>query len=102
MTIGEKFKGFSNDLQAGAKNASHGLAHSLLRLASGFFIGLVVSLVIQELTQSGTFMLLFLTLVFTAAIYKGLSRLTMIHILIFDLICYLIGQILTMYIKMAP
>lgn len=102
MTIGEKFKGFSGDLQMGAKNATHSLAHKVLRLVSGFFIGLVVSLVIQEFTQSGIFMLLFLTLMFTAAIYKGLSRLTMVHILIFDLICYLIGQILTMYIKMAP
>lgn len=102
MTIGDKFKGFSNDLQAGAKNASHSLAHSALRLVSGFFIGLVLSLIIQELTQAGTFMLLFLTLMFTAAIYKALSRMAMMHILIFDLICYLMGQILTMYIKMAP
>ena len=102
MTLGEKFKGFSSDLQISAKNASHSLLHSILRLVSGFFVGLVVSLIIQELTKSGTFMLLFMTLMFTAAIYKGLSRLTMIHILIFDLICYLIGQILTMYINMAP
>jgi len=102
MTIGEKFKGFSSDLQVGAKNASHSLAHKALRLISGFFIGLVISLIIQEFTQSGTFMLLFLTLMFTAAIYKGLSRMAMVHILIFDLICYLIGVILKLYIMKAP
>lgn len=102
MTLGEKFKGFSNDLQVGAKNASQSLAHAMLRLVSGFFIGLVLSLIIQELTQSGTFMLLFLTLVFTTAIYKALSRFGMMQILIFDLICVLLGTVLRMYILIAP
>lgn len=102
MTIGEKFQGFSNNLQMGAKNASHSVLHSALRLISGFFIGLVLSLIVQEITQSGTFMLLFLTTVFTAVIYKTLSRLNLLQILIFDLICVLLGTVLRMYILLAP
>lgn len=106
MTIGEKVKGFSNnlsnDLQMGAKKATHSLSHILLRLVSGFFIGLVLSFIVQELTQSGTLMLLFLTVVFTAAIFKALAKLNLIQILIFDLICVLIGTVLRMYILIAP
>lgn len=102
MTLGEKFKGFSNDLQMGAKNASHSMLHSIVRLISGFFIGLVLSLIIQELTQSGPFMLLFLTVAFTAVIYTALNRLGLVQILIFDLICVLLGTVLRMYILIAP
>lgn len=102
MTIGDKFKGFSNDLQSGAKQASHSLLHALVRLISGFFIGLVLSLIIQELTQSGTFMLIFLCVVLMTAIYKSLARLNLIQIFIFDLICVLIGTVLRMYILIAP
>jgi len=102
MSVGEKLKGFSNNVQTGAKNATHSLTHILLRLISGFFIGLVLSLIVQELSHSGNFMLLFLTIVFTAAIYKSLARLSIINILIFDLICVLIGTVLRMYILIAP
>lgn len=102
MTLGDKFKGFSNDLQAGAKNASHSLAHAILRILSGFLIGVVLALIVQELTHSGTFMLLFLTTVFTAAIFKALSRFSMMQIFIFDLICVLLGTVLRMYILIAP
>jgi K+-sensing histidine kinase KdpD len=102
MTIGEKFKGFSNDLQVGAKNASHSMLHSAVRLISGFFIGLVLSLIIQELTQSGNLILVFLTVVLTTAIYKALGRMALMQILIFDLICVLIGTVLRMYIMIAP
>jgi len=102
MSVGEKLKGLSGNIQTGAKNATHSLTHILLRLISGFFIGLVLALIIQELSQSGEFVLVFLTIVFTAAIYKSLSRFTIVHILIFDLICVLLATVLRMYILIAP
>ncbi|MFN3695795.1 MAG: hypothetical protein ACK4VO_00015 [Pseudobdellovibrio sp.] len=102
MAVGDKLKNFSANVQTGAKNASHSLAHITLRIISGFFIGLVLALIVQELSKSGSFMLLFVTIVFTAALYKALARLSLLNILIFDLICVLIGTVLRMYILIAP
>lgn len=102
MAIGDKLKDFSTNIQSTAKSASHSLVHNALRAISGFLIGLVLALIVQEFFQAGSFMLLFLTIVFTMAIYKALARLSLLNILIFDLICVLIGTVLRMYILIAP
>lgn len=102
MNLGGKLQNLSTDMKMGAKNATHSLAHILFRLVSGFFIGLVLALIVQEMTQSGTMTLVFLTTVLTASIYKALAKLSLPQILIFDLICVLIVTVLNMYIKLAP
>lgn len=102
MSVSEKLKGLSTQVQTGAKNASHSMAHMALRALSSLFIGLVLAIIIQELSQSGYLMLLFLTIVITAALYKALARLTILNILVFDLVCVLIGTVLRMYILIAP
>lgn len=102
MVFSEKIKGFSNDLQMGAQKATHSLTHIILRLVSGLFIGAVLGLIIQELTQSGQLMLVFLVVAIAATLFKALSRFSMFQIFVFDLICVLIGTVLRMYILIAP
>lgn len=89
-------------MQQTAKNTTVSLTHKILRLISGFFIGLVIALIIQELLQGATLMFIFLTVLFMMLVYKLLAKLQIVHILIFDLVCVLIATVLRMYIMIAP
>ena len=102
MVVGEKLKGFSSSVQQKSQQASYGLVHSVFRGVTGFFIGIVLSLIAQEIFQFQTLVLVFLTLVLMTAAYKALHRLSLFQILVFDLICVLIGVLLRMYIMIAP
>ena len=102
MGITDNLKNMASSMQQTAKNTTVTLTQQLLRLISGFFIGLVLALIIQELVQGETLMLIFLTTLFTAMVYKLLGSMQILHILIFDLICVLIATLLRMYIMIAP
>jgi F0F1-type ATP synthase assembly protein I len=102
MGLTDKIKGFSNNVQQVTKQATYSLSHISLRIISGFFIGLVLALVAQELFGLGTFMLIFLNILFLALIYKILAPRTFFQIVIFDFICVLIASLLRMYILIAP
>lgn len=102
MDLTDKLKGLSNNVQQTTKKATYGIGHICLRLVSGFFIGLVLALINQELFDLGLFMLIFLCVLFSAIIYKLLSPRTIFQILVFDFICILIGSLLRMYVLTAP
>ncbi|AGH94308.1 hypothetical protein [Pseudobdellovibrio exovorus] len=102
MNLTDNLKNLSTNVQHGAKNASVTYAQRLLRLVSGFFVGMVLAIIIQVFMQSGTLMLVFFTTFFTAIIYRLLRPLTVLQIFIFDIICVLIAASLRMYIMLAP
>lgn len=102
MGIADKIKGMPGQAKQGAKNLSYTFSHIVLRLISGFFVGYVLALIFQELFHLGNFMLVFLTTLFLGLIYSLLSKLTLWQIIIFDVICVLIGALLRMYIMVAP
>lgn len=102
MGISESFKNFANQMQVQTRNTTASLSQRLLRLVSGFFVGLVIGLIVQEMTQSGALVLFFITILVLSIIYRLLSKLHIVQILIFDLICILIATLLKMYIMIAP
>lgn len=102
MSLTDNIKNLSSNMQHGAKNASVTYAQRLLRLVSGFFVGMVLALIIQQFMQSSTLMLVFFTTLFTAVIYRLLRPLTVLQIFVFDIICVLIATSLRMYIMLAP
>lgn len=102
MVLTDKLKNISSQVQQGTTQASLSLTHAILRFVSSFFIGYVLALIIQEMTKSGSLMLLFTTLVLMFSFYKAFSRLSLIQIIVFDLICVLIGTLLRLYIQIAP
>lgn len=102
MGLADNLKNLSQQLQQSAKNTSVSLAQRTLRIVSGFFVGLVLALITQELMHTEVLVFLFLTTLISAIIYKLLARLQIFQILIFDLICVLIGILLRMYIMIAP
>lgn len=102
MGFVNNLKTVANSLQQGTQRVSISMSQRLLRLVSGFFIGLVLALIIQEFTQSGTLMMLFFTTLITFIIYRLLRARTIFQIFIFDVICILIAILLRMYILIAP
>ncbi|OFZ28550.1 MAG: hypothetical protein A2622_05505 [Bdellovibrionales bacterium RIFCSPHIGHO2_01_FULL_40_29] len=102
MGISDNIKNMASNLQQGAKNTTVTLTQKILRVISGLFLALIASLIIQEMMQSGTLMLIFFIVLFTAVIYIFLGRLTVLQILIFDLICVLIVSLMRLYIMVAP
>lgn len=102
MGIADNLRNVTSQMQQGAKNASISATQRTLRFFTGFFIGAVLSLIIQEFTQSGTLILVFLILLFTAIVYRLLRPLSIWQILVVDVICVLIANTLRMYIQMAP
>lgn len=102
MSFTNNLKNVTGGMQQGAKNLTISLTQRALRLLSGLFVGLVLSLIIQEFTQSNTLMLLFCVSLFTFIIYKLLRPLSILQIVIFDVFCILIANSLRMYIAMAP
>ena len=73
-----------------------------LRLITGFFLGLTLGFIAQELVHFGLIGLLLITMVIAASFLKISSTWSISRILVFDLICILVGQILKMYILLAP
>lgn len=72
------------------------------KFLSGLMIGLTLALIFQEIIQFGTISFVLVTVVVTACILKISKSWSWTHILIFDLICVLIGLLLRMYILIAP
>jgi hypothetical protein len=102
MGIGDRMTGLANDVKDGVKSTTFRTLHMLLRLLSGFFLGLTLSLIGQELIGYGTFALIFSTVVVLAIVMKLMSQWSFAQIFIFDLICVLVAMLLRMYILVAP
>lgn len=102
MGIGERVKGLATDVQEGVKTSSVSLMNWLLRIVSGTILGTTLALIGQELAGYGSFMLLFVMLVVLSLFLRLSSSWSIPKVLIFDLICALVGQLLRMYILLAP
>ena len=102
MSIGDRMRGLASGAQEGVKTTSISLLHFSLRFLTGIFLGLVLALIGQELLGYGLFSLLLVMVVTLAASLKILATWGIGQILIFDLICVLVGMLLRMYILVAP
>ncbi len=102
MGIADNLRNVTGQMQQGAKNAGISVAQRSLRLLTGLFVGAVLALIIQEFTQSGTLIFVFLTLLFVFMIYRLLRPLSVWQILVVGVLCVLVANTLRMYILMAP
>lgn len=102
MGIGDRMRSMASSAQEGVKSSTLSFFHFTVRLITGFFLGLVLALIGQELMGYGTFAVIFVTVVVLAICFKFLSSWSISKILIFDLICVLVAMLLRMYILVAP
>lgn len=93
-------------MQSQIKRTSGDLFLFTLKLISGAVLGLTFALVMQEMLghQEGTELLsfFFVIVVGTAAFLKIAKRWSFTSVLVFDLICVLLGLVLRLYIMLAP
>ena len=84
------------------KSTSYKILSLVLRMITGFAIGLTMAFIGQEMAQYGAVTLLLVISVVTMVFLRISTSWSVAKILIFDLICVLVGQILKMYILLAP
>src|SRR5665213_1375972 len=90
------------NVQERFKTSTSALSLLVFKSLSGAILGLTLALVGEEIIQYGVFSFVLLTVVTTACILRITKAWTWTHILIFELICVLIGLLLRMYILIAP
>ena len=102
MGFGNRMEEFAGSIKGSAHNSSLKLTSILLRLFTGLILGYVLGLMAQEIMGFGNLVVLFFVIVFTAAFYKISATWTVLKIIMFDIFCALVLQILKMYILLAP
>jgi hypothetical protein len=102
MGITEKMQHIAGGMKSSAKTGVMKAVLTLLRLLSGFFLGLTLALVGLEVGHYGTLSLVFVTLLVLTAFMRLSRKWTLGQILIFDLVIILVAQLLRMYILLAP
>ena len=102
MGIKDQVTSMAQGAQTSVKTTAQSFLQISLRLITGFFLGLTLALIGQELTGYGSLALIFLNLVVLGLFLRISQNWNMIKILVFDLVCVLVIQILKMYILIAP
>ena len=92
----------SSNFQSKLKSSSAGFATWLLKVFSGFVLGLTLALMGEEVFSYGNFSFI-LVISVTVLIFLRLTKLwRWIPVVVFDLVMVLIGLLLRMYILIAP
>ena len=93
---------FVENFQYRIKNSSTSFAVLLFRMAVGAFLGLTFALIGQQTIGYGGFAFAFVIVTVTMMFLKISSVWRSGSVLVFALVCVLIGLLLRMYIMVAP
>lgn len=102
MGITDKMSQLAGQVQDGVKSSSKSLAAMALKIITVFVLGLTMALIGQEIFAYGTILFLFMMLVVGLSLFRLMSSWSLGAVMIFDLICVLVGLLLRMYILVAP
>ena len=102
MGISSKISQMATNVQVGVKNTSISLFSLTLKLFTGFFIGLTLALIGQEMMGFGVLGFMFMMVVTMGLIVRALLKWSVGAVLVFDLIAVLVALLLRMYILIAP
>jgi len=91
-----------SNVQERFKTTTNAMCLLAFKALSGAVLGLTLALIFEEIIQYGVLSFVLVTVVVTACTLKIAKSWSWTHILIFDLICVLIGLLLRMYILIAP
>ncbi len=97
---------FADKMQVSLKKNSSDLFTFLLKIVSGSLLGLTFALIVQEIMgkKDGDALLsfVFMILVIMAVFLRISKKWNLPAVLIFDLVCVLVGMVLRLYIMVAP
>ena len=90
------------NLQYRLKESSTSIALISFRLLSGVFIGLTLALIFEEIIKYGVLAFTMVIVVSTMSFMRISRGWNFVGVLVFNLICVLLGLLLHLYILMAP
>lgn len=93
---------FVDNMQSAIRQTSSSLLLFFFKLATGLMLGLTLSLALQQAFSYGNFLFLFVIVISSAAFLRIAKNWSWSTLLIFDLICVLVGLLLRMYVLIAP
>lgn len=102
MGISEKMGQLANQVQDGVKASSVSLLGLTIKIITAFAIGLTSAMIGQEVLSYQTISFVFVMILVGAVIFRFIAKWSVGAVLIFDLICILVGLLLRMYILWAP
>ncbi len=93
-------------MQYRLKKSSGDIFNFCLKLLTGLVMGLTLALIIHEMMGKkdgeGMLSFLFIIAVVTGVFMRVAKKWSVVSVLVFDLVCILIGIILKFYIMVAP
>ncbi|MDZ4677357.1 MAG: hypothetical protein SGI74_07570 [Oligoflexia bacterium] len=89
-------------MQGRFKESSRGLGLALLKIFSGFIIGLTFALIFKQLLDVGNFVFTFIIVLFIGVFFKLSGKWQYTGVLLFNLFCVMTAMLLRMYIVVAP
>ncbi len=90
------------NLQMRLKSTSTGLMVFIFKLLSAWVLGYTMALIAQEIFGTGTVWFTFVVVAYMVAFLMVSRNWSGFSVLVFDLICVLVGLLLRMYIMVAP
>lgn len=78
------------------------LCPGAFRLVSGIVLGLTFALIGDQILDYGTLAFLFVIVAVSTAFMKISRGWRVVGVLVFDLVCVLVGMLLRLYILIAP
>lgn len=102
MGLTDKVNLLATNIKQGVRSTTYNGVCLVLRLLTAFVLGFTVGTIVQELGQTGEFARVFSGVVIGGIFLRFSSKWSLGNILIFDLICVLVAQLLKMYIYLAP
>jgi hypothetical protein len=102
MGLSQKIDQLTANMQAGVKNSTSSLLGVVLKSISAFVLAFTLALITQVMIGFGTLSFVFVMVVFVTAFLRIMWKWSILQVILFDLTCILIAQLLRMYILMAP
>lgn len=102
MGLADKVSNLSQQMQDGVRLTLTSVFGWILKMSSGAVVGLTFALIGQEAFRYGNLAFLLVMILAVGLIVRWISKWTILNVIVFDLICVLVGLSLKMYIMLAP
>ena len=102
MGITNKVEKIASQVQEGVKKSTTSFAGLLLKAFTSLLLAYTMALVMQQMMTFGDFAFSFIIVVVFTLFMRILWNWSILQVMLFDLICVLLGLLLRMYVLMAP
>ncbi len=91
-----------NKMQSSIKESGLSFGLLALKAGTGLFVGLTFALIFRQLMDVGSFLFIFVIVVFGVGFLRLSQKWKYSGVLLFDLFCVMTAMLLRMYILIAP